>query len=69
MTRSVVDSSSSVSDEVHLILEYAAGDATLGFNAPRANRFIVSSDRSNGKALTLCAPRYEILLFLFWLLV
>ncbi len=49
---SIVDSSSSVSDEVHLILEYAAGDATLGFNAPRANRFIVSSDRSNGESLT-----------------
>ncbi len=44
----------SVKDEVHLILEYASGDAVLGVSAPRANRFIVSSDRSNG---SLAFPR------------
>lgn len=35
-------------DEVHLILEYAAGEVYAGVTAPRANRFIISADRSNG---------------------
>jgi hypothetical protein len=40
-------------DEVHLILEYAAGDAVAGKTAARSNRYIVSSDRSNGRLASM----------------
>ena len=33
---------------MHLIMEYAIDDVLFGGKATRANRFIVSSDRSNG---------------------
>lgn len=45
-------------DEVHLILEYSAGDVFAGVTAPRANRFIISSDRANG-ALAALEPLHE----------
>lgn len=40
-------------DEVHLIMEYAAGATWHGVTAPRANRFIITHDRSNGMLTAL----------------
>ena len=40
-----------VSDEYHLILEYSTGDTWGEHVADRANRFIVSNDKSNGELL------------------
>jgi hypothetical protein len=44
-------------DEVHLILEYAKGDALApaGPTAPRANRFIITADTSNQDAGAMVA--------------
>lgn len=43
------------SDEVHLILEYAHGEALGGAAAPRANRFIVTADEANADAGAMLA--------------
>ena len=41
------------SDEVHLILEYDAGEGWGGVTAPVASRFITSHDDANGDASSL----------------
>ena len=40
-------------DEIHLILEYGAGDTWGAARAPVATRFITSYDEANGQAVSL----------------
>lgn len=53
----VSDGNALSKDEIHLILEFSTGDTFEGATAPRASRFIVSSDRSNGVyCVYVCFP-------------
>lgn len=43
----IAASSSPTDSDIHLLIEYPAGDTWGPLTAPRANRFIIHSDRSN----------------------
>ena len=52
-TIQVPEQSKSIKDEVHMILEYGAGEVWGSWKAPVATRFITSYDEANSKAAML----------------